>query len=96
MRGVGGFRGLGFSIYVLDLLHVLRAVGGFRFLGLNVYVFHYQLAPPGVDGFLKHRMKRTILLYSYILAILLAMHQAPPPRSISNCWIRPCASPEHG
>ena len=30
MRGVGGFKRLGFSIYFLDSLLVMRGVGGFR------------------------------------------------------------------
>ena len=46
MRGVGGFRGLKFSIYVLDFQLLLRGVGGF-----SIYILDFQLLLRGVGGF---------------------------------------------
>ena len=36
MRGVGGFRSLGFSIYVLDLNFIMRGAGGFSIYILDL------------------------------------------------------------
>ena len=38
MRGVCGFRGLGFTIYVVDFELVMGEVGGFWDLGFSIYV----------------------------------------------------------
>ena len=61
VRGVAGFRNLGLSIYVLDLLLVVRRLDGFRFLGFNVNVSHCKLAVPGVYFFAYKKDPRLIV-----------------------------------
>ena len=43
MRGVGGFRGLGFSIYILDLYLIMRVEGGFSIHILDFPIKNIQL-----------------------------------------------------